>query len=349
MSYGRVLGGALQDYAWGRPDGLHPWTGLRTGGPEAELWFGTHPAAPSPTVRALPEGSPGPDDAPLLVKILAAAKPLSIQLHPSRAAMAQLHDRGHADLLVDTGEKAELLIAVERCEALVGLRALPDARDVVRALRLDPAADLLDRGDVSGAIADILSTESVPDFDAALAVLPPAERAILTKAREAFPDDRGLPVAFLMQPHILEPGDALSVPVGVLHAYVDGLAVEVMTSCDNVLRLGMTSKLVSVEAALLALDAGCGPQRMPGAEVGGRYDSALMPFVVERLDGGTAPIGAGAIALALEGELSVSSPLGTLEARAGQAVYVEQDGPWTVAAHGVAYVATPRVPNPCGD
>jgi mannose-6-phosphate isomerase len=347
MSYGRVLGGALQDYAWGRHDGLHPWTGLRTGGPEAELWFGTHPAAPSPTVRALPEGSPGPDDAPLLVKILAAAKPLSIQLHPSRAAMAQLHDRGHADLLVDTGEKAELLIAVERCEALVGLRALPDARDVVRALRLDPAADLLDRGDVSGAIADILSTESVPDFDAALAVLPPAERAILTKAREAFPDDRGLPVAFLMQPHILEPGDALSVPVGVLHAYVDGLAVEVMTSCDNVLRLGMTSKLVSVEAALLALDAGCGPQRMPGAEVGGRYDSALMPFVVERLDGGTAPIGAGAIAL--EGELSVSSPLGTLEARAGQAVYVEQDGPWTVAAHGVAYVATPRIPNPCGD
>ena len=349
MSYGRVLGGALQDYAWGRPDGLQPWTGLRTGGPEAELWFGTHPAAPSPTVRSLPEGAPHRGDAPLLVKILAAAKPLSIQLHPSHVAMAQLEDRGHAGLLVDRGEKAELLIAVERFEALAGLRALPEARAVVRALRLDDAADLLDRGDVRGAIADLLSTDAVPDFDAGLAALPPIERTILAKARAAFPGDRGLPVAFLMQPHVLEPGDALSVPVGVVHAYVDGLAVEVMTSCDNVLRLGMTSKLVSVEAALLALDTERGPQRLFGAEVGGRYDSDLMPFVIERLDGGTAPIGAGAIALALEGQLSVSSPLGTLEARAGQAVYVEHDGPWTVTARGVAFVATPRVPNPCGD
>jgi mannose-6-phosphate isomerase len=347
MSYGRVLGGALQDYAWGRPDGLHPWTGLRTGGPEAELWFGTHAAAPSPTLRALPEGAPGRADAPLLVKILAAAKPLSIQLHPSHAAISRMQEDGHDDLLADGGEKAELLIAVERFEALAGLRALPEARDVVRALRLDHAADLLGQGDMPGAIAELLSTELVPDFDAALAALPPVERVILAKAVEAFPGDPGLPVAFLLQPHVLQPGDALCVPVGVVHAYVDGLAVEVMTSCDNVLRLGLTSKVVSVEAALLALDAGRAPQYVRSAEAGGSYDSAVMPFVVNRLDHASAPIGQGAIALALEGELTVASAFGTLEARAGQAVYVEQDAPWTVTAQGVAYVATPRVPNPC--
>jgi mannose-6-phosphate isomerase len=347
MSYGRVLGGALQDYAWGRPDGLSPWTGLRTGGPEAELWFGTHAAAPSPTLRAIPEGAPGAADAPLLVKILAAAKPLSIQVHPSHAAMARMRQDGHAGLLADGGEKAELLVAVERFEALAGLRPAREARDVVRAMGLDDAADLLDRGDVPGAIAALLSTDLVPDYDAALAVLPPVERVIVTKAIEAFPGDPGVPVVFVMQPHVLQPGDALCVPVGVAHAYVDGLAVEVMTSCDNVLRLGLTSKVVAVEAALLALDAGRGPQCVRAAEAAGSYDSAVMPFVVDRLDHASSPIAAGAIALALEGDLTVASPFGTLEARAGQAVYVEQDGPWSVTARGVAFVATPRVPDPC--
>jgi mannose-6-phosphate isomerase len=193
----------------------------------------------------------------------------------------------------------------------------------------------------------MLSTELVPDFDAALTVVPPIERVILAKAIEAFPGDPGLPVAFVMQPHVLQPGDALCVPVGVMHAYVDGLAVEVMTSCDNVLRLGLTSKVVSVEAALLALDLGRAPQLVRSSEAAGSYDSAAMPFLVNRLDHASSPIGPGAIALALDGELTVASALGTLEARAGQAVYVEHDGPWTVTARGVAYVATPRVPNPC--
>src|SRR5919199_6116927 len=101
MSYGRVLEGALQDYAWGRTDGLRDWTGSASGGPEAELWFGTHPAAPSPTVRVVPEGDRERTEAPLLVKILAAGRPLSLQVHPSHRAIAGVRDIGRGGLLVD--------------------------------------------------------------------------------------------------------------------------------------------------------------------------------------------------------------------------------------------------------
>jgi mannose-6-phosphate isomerase len=347
MSYGVVLEGALRDYAWGRQDGLRTWTGRRTGGPEAELWFGTHPAAPSPTVLSLPEGTARQTDAPLLVKILAAAKPLSLQVHPSQSAIEQIRRTSAAGLLVDGGEKAELLVAVERFEALAGLRPASEGARILRAMGLDRAADLLADGDVRGAIGEVLSGSDQPDLEAALATLPAVERVILGKAVAAFPGDRGLPVAFLMQPHVLEPGDALCVPVGTVHAYVDGVGVEVMTSCDNVFRLGLTPKTVSVEAALIALD----PDRSPTlirADAEGHYDCEHMPFVLTRVEGSGADLGRGAIALALQGSLTVSSPLGSLRAQAGQAVYVEQDGAWTLTTSGVAYVATPRDSNPCG-
>jgi len=347
MSYGVVFEGALRDYAWGRLDGLRPWTGRPTGGPEAELWFGTHPAAPSRTVLTLPEGTLRRTDAPLLVKILAAAKPLSIQVHPSGAAIRQIRATGHGDLLVDGGEKAELLVAVERFEALAGLRPGSEGARVARALGLHEVAELLDRGDVRGAIAEVFASSVVPDFGAGLAVLPPVERVILRKALDAFPGDRGLPVAFLMQPYVLEPGDAVCMPVGALHAYVDGLGVEVMTSCDNVLRLGLTAKPIAVEAGVAALDPSRSPEVIRGSDVHGDYECDLMPFQVTRVEHTSAELGRGAIALALEGSITVTSALGSLEARAGQAVYVEDDAAWKLAADGVCYVATPREPEPC--
>jgi mannose-6-phosphate isomerase len=347
MSYGVVFEGALRDYAWGRLDGLQPWTGRPTGGPEAELWFGTHPAAPSPTLLTLPEGTVRRTEAPLLVKILAAAKPLSIQVHPTRAAIEQIRRTGHGDLLADGGEKAELLVAVERFEVLAGLRPSSEGARIARALGLHEVADLLDRGDVRGAIARVFSSPVVPDLASGLAAMAPEERAILTKALDAFPGDRGLPVAFLMQPYVLEPGDAVCMPVGALHAYVDGLGVEVMTSCDNVLRLGLTPKPIAVEAAVAALEPGRSPEVIRGGDVHGDYECGLMPFRVARVEHTSTELGRGAIALALEGAITVTSALGSLEARAGQAVYVEDDGAWKLAADGVCYVATPRAPHPC--
>ena len=88
-----VVRGAVKDYDWGIVDGLAPWCGSRDGGPQAELWYGVHPGGPSPLLGEDFEltgehlGDRFDVEAiPLLVKILAAARPLSVQ--EKSAAMA---------------------------------------------------------------------------------------------------------------------------------------------------------------------------------------------------------------------------------------------------------------------
>ena len=83
-----------RDYAWGSLTDIAELRGVEpTGKPEAELWLGTHPGSPTQIVDVAQADGAGTiadfltrrGDAPLpyLLKILAAAHPLSIQAHPS--------------------------------------------------------------------------------------------------------------------------------------------------------------------------------------------------------------------------------------------------------------------------
>ena len=65
-----------------------------------------------------------------------------------------------------------------------------------------------------------------------------------------YPQDPGVLVCLLMEFHILEKGNAIHVSPGTPHCYVQGLAVEVMTTSDNVLRMGLTNKHINIDAAL---------------------------------------------------------------------------------------------------
>ena len=77
------LSNVPRDYAWGSPTLLADLEGRTpTGGPEAEVWFGDHPGDPADV-----QGDGTLDDVtggslPYLLKLLAAASPLSIQVHP---------------------------------------------------------------------------------------------------------------------------------------------------------------------------------------------------------------------------------------------------------------------------
>jgi mannose-6-phosphate isomerase len=52
---------------------------------------------------------------------------------------------------------------------------------------------------------------------------------------------------------LLQPGHAMFVPAGVLHAYLDGTGIELMANSDNVLRCGLTAKHVDVPELLKLL------------------------------------------------------------------------------------------------
>src|ERR1700744_2893503 len=110
----QLLRGAIRTYAWGSRTAIAEFTGrpVPAAHPEAELWLGANPGDPSwleepggegPLLQAVldaPEGQLGPtararfgDALPFLLKVLAAAEPLSLQAHPSAEQAAEGYQR----------------------------------------------------------------------------------------------------------------------------------------------------------------------------------------------------------------------------------------------------------------
>ncbi len=159
-----LLEPVTQPYAWGSHTAIAELQGRAapTASPEAELWMGAHPSAPSGVERdgtrttldaviaADPAGELGAECAarfggrlPFLLKVLAAEQALSIQVHPSRqqaeAGYRAENERGLAPgdksrNYVDDWPKPEILCALTPFEVLAGMRTGADAAALLRAL-----------------------------------------------------------------------------------------------------------------------------------------------------------------------------------------------------------------------
>jgi mannose-6-phosphate isomerase len=169
-----LLEPVTQPYAWGSHTAIAELQGrpASTAQPEAELWMGAHPSAPSGVERAGvrttldaviaadPVGELGAECAarfggrlPFLLKVLGVAKALSIQVHPSREqAEAGYRDENERGLLpgdrsrnyVDDWPKPEILCALTRFEALAGMRTTADAAALLGTLEVGQLAPLAD-------------------------------------------------------------------------------------------------------------------------------------------------------------------------------------------------------------
>ncbi|GAB2726001.1 mannose-6-phosphate isomerase, class I [Nocardia thraciensis] len=298
------LVGALRSYAWGSRTALAQLCGrpVPSAHPEAELWFGAHPADPAKVsidgrstslldiVAADPHrelGSVAPvfgGRLPFLLKILAAEEPLSLQAHPSaEQARVGFERENHARVPLDSpmrnyrddSHKPELVVALERFEALAGFR---DPRRTVALLRalavpeLDRYAELLAAQPDSDGLRTLFTTWiTLPQ--AMLAGLLPkvldgcvrylsdnngpefaAEARTTLELAEAYPGDAGVLAALLLNRLTLQPGQGLFLAAGNLHAYLRGIGVEIMANSDNVLRGGLTPKHVDVPELLRVLD-----------------------------------------------------------------------------------------------
>ncbi|MEI6362247.1 MAG: mannose-6-phosphate isomerase, class I [Actinomycetes bacterium] len=340
-----IVRGAVKDYDWGIIDGLQAWSGQATGGPQAELWFGVHPGGPSPLVDSSgePTGEHLADHfdieaIPLLVKILAAARPLSVQVHPSRAvAEAGWHEQGLDPVIQvfsDPFEKTEMLVALTDFEAFAGWR---DRRQAAAVLDSVPGAGegaaALRSGDVAAAIRH-LRDASKPDAISTLAAaaatagLPGAEVAAYETVAQMYPEDPGALLSAMLGYLSLRAGQAVYLPAGVPHSYIRGTGVEVMTSSDNVIRLGLTSKPVFVEQAIAALRMELAPQFL-NTEHGDLIWPVNAPFVLRMLSSGRERIPSGAyrIVLVIEGSARVVSDLADATVRPGIAAVLSSDDP----------------------
>ncbi len=297
---------SIQHYAWGDTHALPQFLGRPVDGttPWAEAWYGAHPSAPSMlddgrTMEQAITARPGAilgegydrlfrGRLPYLLKVIAPAKPLSLQVHPTREHAAESFAAENAAGLAlddparnyrDDNHKPEMLLAMTRFEAVCGFRTPRRAIQILDGLNTpltDRLHDLLVASPTAhgmrAAFRTLVSATMRPDAERVSAVAAacaarleagasPSPRIdrIVGLMQEHFPGDPGVVAALLLNPVTLYPGEAMYVPAGVIHAYISGTGVEIMAASDNVLRAGLTPKKVDADEMLQCVSVVAAP------------------------------------------------------------------------------------------
>lgn len=282
---------SIQHYAWGSKTALTELYGIENKNnlPMAELWMGAHPKSSSwvvdehgqelrlrDAIAQAPAEILGTKIAeqfgelPFLFKVLCAAQPLSIQVHPSKQAAEQGFAKENAlDIPLDSPQrnykdanhKPELVFALTPFQAMNGFRE----HDDIVAL-LEPVASAHpsiiaylqqpDDKNLSILFANLLSM-SGESKERALEVLKAALTsqqgepwATLHNIMQVYPNDSGLFSPLLLNVITLQPGQAMFLYAETPHAYLHGVALEVMANSDNVLRAGLTPKYIDIPELL---------------------------------------------------------------------------------------------------
>ena len=310
------------------------------------------------------------DRLPFLLKVLAADEPLSLQAHPSAVQAAQgFADEQRRGVPLDSpvrnyrdaSHKPELICALTPFDALAGFRDVDRTVDLLTALagpELAPYAALLSGQPDAGGLRALFTTWITlprPALDLLLpAVLDAcvahvrAHGAFAAEARtvlalgESYPGDAGVLAALLLNRITLQPGQAIYLPAGNLHAYLDGVGVEIMANSDNVLRGGLTPKHVDVPELLRVLDFTAGDVPVSdGTTDGGperTYPTPTAEFRLSRVDlaaGAQVALAHGGpqVLLCTAGEAGLTADGDVLALPRGSAVWVPAaDGSVTVRA-----------------
>ena len=378
----------IQDYAWGSKEYLQRLMGLSESGPLAELWMGVHPRGMSIAVdgdREIPlseliASDPsvmlGSDCAreygalPFLFKLLAAGEPLSIQAHPNKAQAEEGFARENAEGIAldafnrnykDDNHKPEIICALTEYWAMKGFRE-PDAielyfkpwcpAELFDLLFAESGSDELrlksfflgfmnlDENKKDILLQAALSWCASQDDDACRWVI---------KLQDIHPGDRSILAPLYLNTLCLQPGEALYLPAGELHAYLQGFGVELMANSDNVLRGGLTPKYMDLNELekTLVFSPGTVERLSPEAQTDGSgiYQTPSREFELVSLDcdGGNLTLAADypvSILISMSGGLTVSEGDVSLNLKSGEACFLPAgSGERTLSGPGKAYLA----------
>ncbi|WP_439565160.1 mannose-6-phosphate isomerase, class I [Microcella sp.] len=372
-------------YAWGSTTAIAELLGMTpSGAPEAELWLGDHPGSPARIVGADAGGASDlstllrarGEKLPFLLKVLAAAEPLSLQAHPTIAQAREGFARENAAGIAldapdrnykDELHKPELVYALsDPFIALAGFRPVAASHAALVAVGEPGLEPLIARLDVDASLPEVVRwlIEGGPAIARIVDALTDCARALEHSPRDSetwatvrrladhYPGDPGIALSTLMHTVVLRPGEALYLPTGNIHSYQQGLAIEVMAASDNVLRGGLTPKHVDVPELMRVLDARpvAEPRIAPVEVQPGvrRFTPDVVDFALTVIEAGAAADGVTiethgpAIVLCLEGELTLQ---GELALQRGQAAYADESALGLVGG-GSAVVATGSHPGP---
>ena len=369
-----------RDYAWGSTTLMPDYFGVpATGRPMAEIWFGTHDGSPArltetnePLLAAL-----GGKPLNFLLKILAADSPLSIQAHPNSAQAAEGFARENAAGVgiqaadrnyKDDRHKPEMIVALTEFEALCGFKSTKQIRNLLESM-LDPTdvseglrtlvnhwLELFDsedglrklfvdvmnrRGNLDGVTAELTQQANLS-----------AQFELAARLNILYPGDPGVIVALLMNHVWLEPGEALFLPAGNIHAYLSGLGVEIMAASDNVLRGGLTPKHIDVaELERVLVFEETQVEHVKTRELAKglvELETPVDDFILYRaeLSGGVVladlNVPGASIVLCTAGEIAVSNSIEErVVLKRGEAAFMAADAKkFSLAGSGTAFLAT---------
>ena len=272
----------VKNYDWGSQEWLPNFLGQRNISriPWAELWIGVHPF--DPDFLKLP----------FLFKVLAAEKPLSIQVHPDKQQALEGFEKENAAGIPanalkrnykDSTHKHEILCALSPFVALCGFREQWEISALLEILietltgtvedekTLKPHLEALisalkAENPLKAFLEELYHLES--DF---FGTLTSSIKANMIKLKNDFPEyksawelcvylaalypkDPGVAAPLFLNTIELAPFQAVYIPSGVFHSYTKGLAIELMTCSDNVLRGGLSAKHVDTGEVLKVLN-----------------------------------------------------------------------------------------------
>ncbi len=356
-----------RDYAWGSATAIADLLGSTpSGGPEAELWLGTHPGSPSRTADGtLAERT----TLPFLLKVLAAASPLSLQAHPTIAqAVAGFARENAAGVPLDAPDrnykdelhKPEIIFALTPFRALCGFRPAAETGAAIERLLGAAPGDAplngwLDRlgsdDDIRPVFEWLLSRgpgvdELLVSLVAAAALVDGEHYTLVAELAAAYPGDPGIAISLMLNLALLEPGEVLFLPAGNIHAYIEGLGIELMAASDNVLRGGLTPKHVDVPELLSVLDFTPLPvpylaatPLAPGVDA---FRPDVPDFQLVHVTGdAVVPLPGDAIVLCTGGAFTLGGALDSTSLARGAAVFASaEERELTVTGSGDIFVAT---------
>lgn len=363
----------IQNYAWGSQTAFTEF--YQTPNPEqlpqAEIWMGAHPNGCSELINLANETMrlddfirQSPDailgdafqtygELPYLFKVLAAASPLSIQVHPDKASaevgFARENEQGIALTagnrnFKDPNHKPELVYALTEYRALNGFREFTEIVSLLTGLDI-PALN----AEISAFIQLPNSDSLRALFSASLQVTGAAKQAsvelLLAVAKQRtepayaeilrlshfYPDDMGLFSPLLLNVVVLQPGEAMFLYAKTPHAYLQGVGLEAMASSDNVLRAGLTPKYIDIDALienvefiakpadeLLMKPMAIGPIREYPIPVND-FTFTLVHLSQEALESETAT---ALLLFCMDGTAQVQSSTGVLQLKKGESCFV---------------------------
>ncbi|OOF38682.1 mannose-6-phosphate isomerase, class I [Rodentibacter mrazii] len=395
------LTGALQHYVWGGQNYIPQLLNIPSKENQhyAEWWLGTHSSAPSvieigdkalslteflqqnPTALGEKSREIFGEGLPYLLKILDVAKPLSIQLHPTKrqaeigfakenAAGIDLKDPKRT--YKDNNHKPEMMIALSDFWLLHGFKKKEKIlATLAERSSLAPLAEKLRNQDCHSFYADVMQADQTQLSQWLAPIIKQNHEAYAAnelglenpdywlrysmEAMDISPEklDAGLVCFYLFNIVHLKKGEGIYQEEGIPHAYLRGQNIELMACSDNVIRGGLTPKYVDIPELLKVMDCHeVEPQIIPAASHDVRvftYSTPAKDFALQNIQyecGEThhLKIQSAGILMVMKGQLNLHSETTALSLKQGESAFITSGSSYEIEGLSEGYAVVAKLP-----